>query len=43
MLSDTLGNLGAILAGALIWVFQWHWVDPLTSVIIRVYTLEDLK
>lgn len=34
VLSDTLGSLGAILAGALIWAFQWHWVDPLTSVLI---------
>jgi cobalt-zinc-cadmium efflux system protein len=34
MLSDTLGSIGAILAGALIWAFQWHWVDPVTSVLI---------
>lgn len=34
LLSDTLGSLGAILAGALIWALQWHWVDPLTSVLI---------
>jgi len=34
MLSDTLGSVGAILAGALIWALQWHWVDALTSVLI---------
>jgi len=39
MLSDTLGSIGAILAGALIWVFQWHWVDPVTSVLISILVL----
>jgi cobalt-zinc-cadmium efflux system protein len=34
MLSDTLGSVGAIVAGGLIWVWQWHWVDPVTSVLI---------
>jgi cobalt-zinc-cadmium efflux system protein len=34
MLSDTIGSIGAILAGGLIWVWQWHWVDPVTSVLI---------
>jgi len=34
MLSDTMGSIGAIVAGGLIWVWQWHWVDPVTSVLI---------
>jgi cobalt-zinc-cadmium efflux system protein len=39
MLSDTLGSVGAILAGALISAFQWHWVDPVTSILISVLVL----
>jgi cobalt-zinc-cadmium efflux system protein len=39
LLSDTLGSVGAILAGALIWAWQWHWVDPLVSVLISVLVL----
>lgn len=31
VLSDAVGSVGAILAGALIWVFHWNWVDPLIS------------
>jgi cobalt-zinc-cadmium efflux system protein len=34
MLSDTLGSIGAMLAGALIGAWQWHWVDPVISVLI---------
>src|SRR5262245_54566430 len=33
MLSDPLGRTGAIVAGALIWALQWHWVDPVTSML----------
>jgi cobalt-zinc-cadmium efflux system protein len=32
--TDALGSLQAIVAGALIWVYGWHWVDPLASVLI---------
>lgn len=34
VLSDALGSLGAILAGALIWSLGWHWTDPLVSILI---------
>jgi cobalt-zinc-cadmium efflux system protein len=34
VLSDTLGSVGAILAGALIWAFAWNWADPLISAVI---------
>ncbi len=36
VLSDALGSLGAIVAGALIWAFQWRWADPVTSALIGV-------
>jgi cobalt-zinc-cadmium efflux system protein len=34
VLADTLGSVQAIAAGALIWAFGWHWVDPMASVLI---------
>lgn len=34
VLSDTLGSVGAIIAGSLIWAFDWHWIDPAASVLI---------
>jgi cobalt-zinc-cadmium efflux system protein len=39
VLGDTLGSVGAIGAGALIWAFGWNWADPLASVIIAVLIL----
>lgn len=34
VLSDALGSVQAIAAGALIWAYGWNWVDPLASVLI---------
>ncbi len=34
VLTDTLGSVATILAAGLIWLFQWWWADPLTSVIV---------
>jgi cobalt-zinc-cadmium efflux system protein len=34
VLGDTLGSVGAILAGTLIWAFGWNWADPLISALI---------
>lgn len=34
VLSDTLGSVQAILAGALIWGFGWRWADPVASILI---------
>jgi cobalt-zinc-cadmium efflux system protein len=34
VLTDTLGSLQAIVAGALIMAFGWVWVDPIASVLI---------
>lgn len=34
VLSDTLGSVGAVVAGAMIWSFGWRWADPVISVVI---------
>jgi len=34
VLSDSLGSVGAILAGLLIWAFGWYWADPAISALI---------
>jgi len=34
VLSDALGSVGAIVAGALIWAFGWSWADPAASILI---------
>ncbi len=36
VLADTLGSVGAIAAGALIWAFGWELADPLASVAIAL-------
>jgi len=36
VLADTLGSVQAIVAGALIWIFGWEWMDPVASVLIAV-------
>ena len=39
VLTDALGSLQAIAAGALIWAFQWHWADPVASVLIALLVI----
>ena len=39
VLTDALGSVGAILAGALVWAFGWNWADPAASVIIGVLVI----
>ena len=34
VLTDTLGSIGAIAAGGLIWAFRWYLADPLISALI---------
>lgn len=34
VLTDGLGSVQAIAAGALIWAFGWNWVDPVASALI---------
>jgi cobalt-zinc-cadmium efflux system protein len=39
VLSDALGSAGAIVAGVLIVLTGWYWVDPVTSVVIGILIL----
>jgi cobalt-zinc-cadmium efflux system protein len=39
VLSDALGSLGAIVAGALIWQFGWMWADSAASVLIALMVI----
>lgn len=34
VMTDALGSIGAIAAGALIWLFGWRWADPVASIVI---------
>jgi len=34
VLSDAMGSVGAITAGALVWGFGWYWADPIASILI---------
>ena len=36
VLSDALGSLGAIIAGALMWLYEWYAADPLFSALIGI-------
>ncbi len=36
VLSDALGSIGAIAAGALVWGFGWYWADPAASALIAL-------
>ena len=38
-LADALGSVAVILAGTLVILFGWHWVDPLTTLLIAGYIL----
>ena len=39
VLSDALGSVQAIAAGALIWAFGWNFVDPIASVMIGLLVI----
>jgi cobalt-zinc-cadmium efflux system protein len=39
VLTDTLGSVQAIAAGALIWAFGWRWADPAASVLIALLVI----
>ena len=39
VLTDALGSVGAIVAGALIWAFGWNWADPVASVLIGLLVI----
>jgi cobalt-zinc-cadmium efflux system protein len=36
VLTDALGSVGAIVAGLLIWLLGWDWIDPAVSVLIAL-------
>lgn len=37
--SDMLGSIGVIAAGFVIWLTQWHWIDPLVAIGIGLWVL----
>lgn len=39
VLTDALGSVGAIVAGGLIWLWDWQWADPAASVLIGLLVL----
>ena len=38
-MADALGSVAVIVAGTLVIVFDWHWVDPLATLMIAGYIL----
>lgn len=38
-LADSLSSLGVVVAGVLIVLFQWQWVDPVITLIISAYII----
>lgn len=38
-LADALASIGVIVAGTLIILYQWYWVDPLVTLMIAAYIL----
>lgn len=36
VLSDLLGSVQALIAGGLIWLYGWHWADPVASIVIAL-------
>ncbi|GFN33330.1 cation transporter [Paenibacillus curdlanolyticus] len=39
ILGDALGSVGAIVAGLLVAIFGWNWVDPLVSILVTLLIL----
>ena len=39
VLTDALGSMQAIVAGALIWQLGWNWVDPIASALIGLLVI----
>jgi cobalt-zinc-cadmium efflux system protein len=39
VLSDALGSVGTLAAGALIWAYGWEWADPAASIAIGLLVL----
>jgi cobalt-zinc-cadmium efflux system protein len=41
VLGDALGSVGAILAGAIMFFFDWYWADPIISVLVALLILKS--
>jgi cobalt-zinc-cadmium efflux system protein len=39
LLTDALGSVAALLAGGLIWLKGWNWVDPVASILIALLVI----
>lgn len=39
VMGDLLGSVGVLVAGGLIWLTGWYWVDPAFSVVIGLFIL----
>jgi cobalt-zinc-cadmium efflux system protein len=39
LLTDALGSVAAIAAGALVWAFGWNWADPAASIAIGILVI----
>lgn len=39
LLTDAMGSVAAIVAGALVWSYGWNWADPVASVLIGILVI----
>jgi cobalt-zinc-cadmium efflux system protein len=39
LISDALGSVAALSAGALVWAFGWNWADPAASILIGILVI----
>jgi cobalt-zinc-cadmium efflux system protein len=39
LLTDALGSVAALVAGALIWARGWYWIDPVASILIGLLVI----
>jgi cobalt-zinc-cadmium efflux system protein len=39
LISDALGSVAALSAGALVWKFGWNWADPAASILIGILVI----
>ncbi|MBI3837329.1 MAG: cation transporter [Planctomycetia bacterium] len=39
LMTDAMGSIAAIAAGALIWSFGWYWADPVASILIGLLVI----
>lgn len=41
LIGDTLSSIAVIVAGIFIYFYQWHWIDPLITVLISAYIIYE--